>query len=75
MERIGEPDRSDEFDDVSVEEYAEHRGLEIVSKPRGWIPVKLNASPRQHISASGNACRPFFLPSGRSPYGLEIRSH
>jgi hypothetical protein len=28
MNRIGEPDRADEFDDMSVEEYAEHRGFE-----------------------------------------------
>jgi hypothetical protein len=34
MERIGEPDRADEFDDMSVEDYAEHRGLELVSNPR-----------------------------------------
>ena len=34
MERIGEDDRADEFDDMSVEEYAEHRGLELVSNPR-----------------------------------------
>lgn len=34
MERIGEPDRADEFDDMSVEEYAEHRGLQIANNPR-----------------------------------------
>jgi hypothetical protein len=34
MERIGEPDRAEEFDGMSVEEYAEHRGLELVSNPR-----------------------------------------
>jgi hypothetical protein len=34
MERIGEPDRADEFDSMSVDEYAEHRGLELVSNPR-----------------------------------------
>ena len=33
MERIGEDDRADEFDDMSVEEYAEHRGLELASNP------------------------------------------
>jgi hypothetical protein len=31
MERIGEPDRADEFDSMSVEEYAEHRGLQLVA--------------------------------------------
>jgi hypothetical protein len=34
MERIGEPDRANEFDEMSVEEYAEHRGLELVANPR-----------------------------------------
>jgi hypothetical protein len=34
MERIGEPDRADEFDDMSVEEYAEHRGFDLVANPR-----------------------------------------
>jgi hypothetical protein len=33
MERIGEPDRASEFDDMSVEEYAEHRGFELVANP------------------------------------------
>jgi hypothetical protein len=31
MERIGESDRADEFDDMSVDEYAEHRGLQIAN--------------------------------------------
>jgi len=35
MERIDEDDRADEFDDMSVEEYAEHRGFQLVaSNPR-----------------------------------------
>jgi hypothetical protein len=34
MERIGDSDRAEEFDGVSVEEYAEHRGLKIAN-PRG----------------------------------------
>jgi hypothetical protein len=34
MERIGEPDRANEFDNMSVDEYAEHRGLEIASNPK-----------------------------------------
>jgi hypothetical protein len=34
MERIGDTDRAEEFDDMSVEEYAEHRGLDLVSNPR-----------------------------------------
>jgi hypothetical protein len=29
MERIGETDRADDFDDMSVDEYAEHRGADI----------------------------------------------
>jgi hypothetical protein len=31
MERIGDSDRADEFDGMSVEEYAEHRGLKIAN--------------------------------------------
>jgi hypothetical protein len=35
MERIGESDRASEFDDMSVDEYAEHRGLQIANpKPK-----------------------------------------
>jgi hypothetical protein len=34
MERIGEDDRADQFDDMSVEEYAEHRGFQLVANPR-----------------------------------------
>jgi hypothetical protein len=34
MERIGDSDRADEFDEMSVEEYAEHRGLQIANPRR-----------------------------------------
>lgn len=34
VERIGEPDRADEFDDMSVDYYAARRGLHIASNPR-----------------------------------------
>jgi len=34
MERIGESDRADEFDDMSVDDYAEHRGLQIANPNR-----------------------------------------
>jgi hypothetical protein len=34
MERIGEDDRADEFDEMSVDEYAEHRGLKIANPRR-----------------------------------------
>jgi hypothetical protein len=27
MNRIGQPDRADEFESISVDEYAEHKGL------------------------------------------------
>jgi hypothetical protein len=33
MERIGEPDRASEFDDMSVDEYAQHRGFELAANP------------------------------------------
>jgi len=34
MKRIGEDDRADEFDSMSVEDYVERRGLQIASNPR-----------------------------------------
>jgi len=34
MERIGDSDRADEFDSMSVDEYAEHRGLKIANPRR-----------------------------------------
>ena len=34
MERIGDSDRADEFDGLSVDEYAEHRGLKIANPRR-----------------------------------------
>ena len=34
MERIGEDDRAVEFDGMSVDEYAEHRGLQIANPKR-----------------------------------------
>jgi hypothetical protein len=34
MERIGDSDRADEFDGMSVDEYAEHRGLQIANPRR-----------------------------------------
>lgn len=34
MERIGDPDRAEQFDDMSIEEYAEHRGLRLSNPNR-----------------------------------------
>lgn len=31
MERIGEPDRAEEFRDMNTDEYAEHRGLQLTN--------------------------------------------
>jgi hypothetical protein len=31
MERIGEPDRAEEFRNMSRDEYAEHRGLQLTT--------------------------------------------
>jgi hypothetical protein len=31
MERIGQSDRADKFEDISVDEYAEHKGLRLTS--------------------------------------------
>jgi hypothetical protein len=33
-DRIGDPERADEFDGMSVDEYAEHRGLQIANPRR-----------------------------------------
>jgi hypothetical protein len=41
MERIGEDDRADEFDSMSVEEYAEHRGLQIANPRRQERKTKM----------------------------------
>jgi hypothetical protein len=34
MDHIGDTDRADEFDDMSVDEYAEHRGLQVANPKR-----------------------------------------
>jgi len=34
MERIGEPDRAEEFRDMNTNDYAEHRGLQITNPTR-----------------------------------------
>jgi hypothetical protein len=34
MDRLGEDDRADDFDDMSVEEYAEHRGFRLANPSR-----------------------------------------
>jgi hypothetical protein len=34
LDRIGEPDRAEEFDDMSTDEYAEHRGLRLTNPER-----------------------------------------
>jgi hypothetical protein len=48
MERIGEPDRADGFDEMSVEEYAEHRGFQLVaSNPKGRERKKTMATKNE----------------------------
>ena len=37
MDRIGDPDRADEFDDRSFEEYADHRGFRLTNPQRRTI--------------------------------------
>jgi len=44
MERIGEPGRAEEFDDVSVDEYAEHKGLRISNPSRGRKKIMANGT-------------------------------
>jgi len=44
MERIGEDDRADEFDDMSVDEYAERRGLQIANPTRKARKTTMAAS-------------------------------
>lgn len=34
MERIGDTDRAEEFDEMSVDEYAEHKGLRLTNPTR-----------------------------------------
>ena len=34
MGRVGDPDRADEFDDMGVEEYADHRGFRLTNQQR-----------------------------------------
>lgn len=34
MNRIGQPDRADEFDSMTVDEYAEHKGLRLTNRAR-----------------------------------------
>ena len=41
MERIGDSDRADEFDGMSVDEYAEHRGLKIANPRRTGRKTKM----------------------------------
>ena len=43
MERIGESDRADGFDDTSVDDYAEHRGLQIANPTRKARKTKMAA--------------------------------
>jgi hypothetical protein len=44
MERLGEPDRAEEFDDMTVDEYADHRGFRLTNPKR---------NPRSRIMANG----------------------
>jgi hypothetical protein len=41
MERIGDSDRADDFDGMSVEEYAEHRGLKIANPRKAKRKTKM----------------------------------
>jgi hypothetical protein len=50
MERIGESDRADDFDDMSVDEYAEHRGLQLIANPN-------RRKTRQRRMATGTKLR------------------
>jgi hypothetical protein len=48
-ERIGEPDRASDFDDMSVDEYVERRGLQITNpRRRASGCVKIAASTDAH---------------------------
>ena len=35
MNRIGQPDRADDFDQMSIEEYAEHKGFQLANPEQG----------------------------------------
>ncbi|HXP87709.1 MAG TPA: hypothetical protein VN841_23455 [Bryobacteraceae bacterium] len=48
LERIGEPDRAEEFEDMDVEEYAEHKGVRLANprtfKRRNTMPKSTGPS-------------------------------
>jgi hypothetical protein len=48
MERIGEPDRADEFRNMSTDEYAEHKRLQI-SNPRRRYQMAQSVGPKTSL--------------------------
>ena len=45
MERIGQPDRAAEFESMSVEDYAEHKGLRLTNPHRRRIAMPQPSGP------------------------------
>jgi len=41
MERLGEPDRAEEFRDMSADEYAEHKGLRLTNPVQRRITMTI----------------------------------
>jgi hypothetical protein len=49
LRRIGQDDNADKFDDMTPEEYAEHKGLELIENPQ------LNRQDRRKHMARGKS--------------------
>jgi len=45
MERIGQPDRAEEFESMSVDDYAEHKGLRLTNPHRRRIAMPQPSGP------------------------------
>jgi hypothetical protein len=45
MERIAQPDRAEEFDSMSVDDYAEHKGFRLTNPHRRRIPMPQPSGP------------------------------
>src|SRR5215469_1119245 len=45
MERIGQPDRAEEFESMSVDDYAEHKGLRLTNPHRRRIAMPQQSGP------------------------------
>ncbi|SRR5579871_848555 len=49
MARIGEPDRAADFDSMTVDEYADHRGFRLSNPNRRRTRTVANGSTKAHL--------------------------